>query len=60
MDTSKDLELDIEQIKSVINKCACLYKNTARKFEFSDKALHSRKNFIIFQFRNIFDCSFWF
>ena len=60
MEKSKELELDIQYVKSVMTKCVCLYKNTLKNVVNTDKIINKRKKFILFQFRNIFDCGFWF
>lgn len=60
MEKNKELELDIQYVKSVLDKYLCLCKDITIRFEKTDKVINSRKNFIIFQFRNIFDFGFWF
>lgn len=59
MEKSKELELDIQYVKSLMTKCVYLYKNTLKNVVHTDKVINNRKKFILFQFRNIFDTSFW-
>lgn len=58
-ENSTELELDIQQIKAVINRCVRAYSSTVYNFSRTDKIITSRRNFILFQFRNIFDTGFW-
>ena len=59
MENNTELELDIQQVRAVINKCMTFYSTTVSKFSHTDKIIASRKNFIFFQFRNVYDNSFW-
>lgn len=60
MGKNTELELDIQHVKTVLQKCSCFCENTSQKFANTDKIFSSRTNFILFQFRNIFDCGMWF
>ena len=60
METNTELELDIQHVKAVLQKCSCFYKDTSQKLANTDKIISSRKNFVFFQFRNIFDPRMWF
>ena len=59
MENNTELELDIQQVRAVINKCMTVYSTAVNKFSHTDKIINSRKKFIFFQFRNIYDSSFW-
>ena len=60
MEKIKELELDIQYVKSVVNRYAGLYKDTLSSVAKTNKIINSRRKFILFQFRNIFDFRFWF
>ena len=55
-----ELELDIQQVKAVINRFMTFYSVSVCKFAQTDKIITSRKSFILFQFRNVYDNGFWF
>ena len=56
MVTEKDLELelDIQQIKHVITNCITYFSDTKIKLKAFDETYHSRKSFLISQFKNTF------
>ncbi len=55
MDKAQELELDIQYVKSVLNKCSNLYSNILLQIENRHKTVNKRTDFICFQLKSFFN-----
>lgn len=59
IDTGLELNNDILYVQKVFDKCTRTYKQIKKTLKNKNEILSSRFYFIRFQFKNIFDNSYW-